>query len=235
MRDAVVFSGVSNLDFQDIRSNVIRIPEVVVRIREAQQIWDTVASTPLDLANFIGSEDGIFLGNIKLKAFACAVVQAGLFDRYLKSHAAPEFVVGVINGDSALKFAAGHVTFFDMVAESTAVTGVAPTARVLPMGGDVPMLSGVHLAEYAIFQRTAEGTYQRLNLESRELEKMVLDLVDKQGIKRVVTVGPGNSAFSSRTHDLASRDVQMLESIDLDPMLSWFWQNLKENRLAIAN
>jgi hypothetical protein len=35
--------------------------------------------------------------------------------------------------------------------------------------------------------------------------------------------------------DLTSRDVQVLESIDLDPMLSWFWTNLKENRLAIAN
>ena len=77
MRDVLVFNGSSNLDFQEIRTNVGRIPEVVARIREAQKIWDTVATQPLDLANFIGSEDISFLGNIKLKSFATAVVQVG--------------------------------------------------------------------------------------------------------------------------------------------------------------
>lgn len=234
MRDAIVFSGVSNLDFQEIRTNVIRIPEVVARIREAQKIWDTVASTPLDLANFIGSEDAIFLGNIKLKAFASAVVQVGLFDRYLKHHTLPEFVVGICNGDSALKYAIGQMNFFDLVAESPAVSNVIQ-ARPVAVAGDLPMLSGVHLAEYAVFQRDADGQYTRVKTELRELEKMVVELVDRHGVKRIVTVGPGNVIFGGRSHELASRDVQMLESIDLDPMLSWFWQHMKENRLAIAN
>jgi hypothetical protein len=234
MRDAIVFNKISNLDFQDIRTNVIRIPEVVARVREAQKIWDTLSGTPLDLANFIGSEDAIFLGNIKLKAFASAVVQAGLFDRYLKNHAAPEFLVGVVNGDSALKYAAGSQNFFDLVAESPAVSNVVPARAPSALPGDIPMLSGVHLAEYAVFQRTAEGTYQRLELDARELDTMILDLVDRHGICRLVSVGPGNT-LGKRAHDLASRDVQVLESIDLDPMLSWFWQNLRENRLAIAN
>src|SRR3954468_7812438 len=102
MRDALVFNGASNLDFQDIRTNVIRIPEVVVRIREAQKIWDSIATTSLDLANFIASEDAVFLGHIKLKSFATAVVQVGLLDRYLKTHALPEYLVGAVNGDSPL-------------------------------------------------------------------------------------------------------------------------------------
>ena len=126
MRDALVFNGASNLDFQDIRTNVVRIPEVVQRIREAQAIWDKVSATPLDLANFIGSEDEVFLSHIKLKSFATAVVQVGLLDRYLKNHKMPEFVVGAINGDSPMKVAMGQMTFFELVSESLAANGSRP-------------------------------------------------------------------------------------------------------------
>jgi hypothetical protein len=238
MRDALVFNGVSNLDFQDIRTNVIRIPEVIVRIREAQKIWDTVSSTPLDLANFIGSEDSIFLSNIKLKTFATAVVQVGLLDRYLKSHQLPEFVVGIVNGDSPLKFAIGQCGFFELIGESAALGGATPIrpVHVLPSAGEVPMLSGVHLAEYAVFQRRAsDGGFDRISVEARDLERMLTELVEQHEIQRLIAVGPGSLSFGKQSAEVAARDIQLLESIDLDPMLSWFWQHLKENRLAIAN
>lgn len=236
MRDALVFNGASNLDFQDIRTNVIRIPEVVARIREAQRIWDALAATSLDLANFIASEDAVFLGHIKLKSFATAVVQVGLLDRHLKAHKLPEFILGAINGDSPLKVALGQMSFFDMVSESSALTGVA--ARPVPAASgsfELPILAGVQLVEYAIFRQNSAGDYQRQKSETREVEKMIIDLVDQQEVNKLVIIGPGNSVFGRKMVDLAPRDVQVLESIDLDPMLSWFWSNLKENRLAIAN
>jgi hypothetical protein len=236
MREALVFNGASNLDFQDIRGNVIRIPEVVLRIREAQTIWDTLSSVPLDLANFIASEDAIFLNHIKLRNFATAVVQVGLLDRYLRNHQLSEFVVGAVNGDSPLQVALGQITFFDMVAESSALTGVGSKARTGgSLGLELPILSGVQLAEYGIFCKTENGSYERLNLPTVDVEKMIAELVEQQNVDKLVLVGPGNSLFGKRILDLTSRDVQVLESIDLDPMLSWFWSNLKENRLAIAN
>ncbi|NJM10153.1 MAG: hypothetical protein HC883_04560 [Bdellovibrionaceae bacterium] len=234
MRDALVFNGASNLDFQDIRTNVIRIPEVVMRIREAQSIWDKISQMPLDLANFIGSEDGVFLSHIKLKSFATAVVQVGLLDRYLKSHKMPEFVVGAINGDSPMKVAMGHMSFFGLVSESLAVNTAKPRTPVAN-ALDLPILAGVQLVEYAVFCRNAEGEYLRQNSEVREVERMIVELVDQHDVNRLVMVGPGSSVSGKKILDLTSRDVQVLESIDLDPMLSWFWSNLKENRLAIAN
>lgn len=234
MRDALVFNGASNLDFQDIRANVIRIPEVVSRIREAQKIWDTVAEQPLDLANFIGSEDSVFLGNIKLKSFATAVVQVGLLDRYLKSHKLPEYVLGVINGDSPMKVAMGKQTFFDFVAESPAV-GAKPEPKLKLVPGELPVLAGVQLTEFALFKRGVDSQYERLATEAREAERMVVQMVDEHEVNRLIMVGPGNAIFGCRLMDLTTRDVQVLESIDLDPMLSWFWSHLKENRLAIAN
>jgi hypothetical protein len=236
MRDALVFNGASNLDFQDIRTNVIRIPEVVGRLREAQSIWDTISNIPLDLANFIGSEDEVFLGNIRLKNFASAVVQLGLLDRYLKSHSLPEYVVGVINGDSPMKVAIGQKTFFDLISESPS-TGNPVIAAVRPLGGpcDFPILSGVQIAEYAVFRRNGQGEYARISLETRDAEKMIMSLIDEHGVKKLVMVGPGASLAGRKLAELSARDVQLLETIDLDPMLSWFWLNLKENRLAIAN
>ncbi len=236
MRSALVFNGASHLDFQDIRSNVIRIPEVVARVREAQGLWDTISPTPLDLANFIGSEDQVFLGHIKLKNFATAVVQVGLLDRYLKSHALSEYVVGAVNGDSPLLVALGKISFFEMVRASAALNGKAGKPTPAASGSfELPILAGVQLAEYGVFQRHADGEFSRLPANTREAEKMILDLIETQEVRKLVMVGPGNSIFGKRIYDLTSAEVQVLESIDQDPMLSWFWSNLTENRMAIAN
>lgn len=235
MRDALVFNGASNLDFQDVRSNVIRIPEVVSRIREAQKIWDSVAPGPLDLANMIASDDSVFLGNIRLKSFATAVVQLGLMDRLLKRQALPEFLIGVVNGDSALKVAAGLTTFLDLVAESPAAGGGGLTPNHAVSPGDVPILSGVQIAEFGVFRRQGNGGYERLPSDARDVGAMIVNLVENHDVNRIVTVGPGQAVFSLRLMDLTGRDVQLAESIDLDPMLSWFWGHLRESRLAIAN
>jgi len=237
MQRALVFNGASNLDFHEIRSNVVRIPEVVSRIREAQVIWDSVSPHALDLANFISSEDQTFLGNIRLKSFATAVVQVGLMDRFLRRHKMPDMVVGAINGDSAMKVAMGQLTFFDLIADSPACERppVTTQLKVVPERIDLPVLSGVELVEYAMFQKNEDGQYERLPSEARDLEKMLGELIESQNVHQLIMVGPGNSVCARRMMDLTARDVQILESIDLDPMLSWFWSNLRENRLAIAN
>jgi hypothetical protein len=236
MREALVFNGASNLDFQEIRTNVVRIPEVVQRIREAQEIWDKVSMIPLDLANFIGSEDDVFLSHIKLKSFATAVVQVGLLDRYLKTHKMPEYVLGAINGDSPMKVAIGLMTFFELVSESAACsTSRHQQKQPVTNALDLPILAGVQLAEHAVFLRNVEGVYERQASEFREVERMLVELVDSHDVTKLVMVGPGNSISGKKILDLTARDIQVLESIDLDPMLSWFWSNLRENRLAIAN
>jgi hypothetical protein len=238
MRDALVFNGASNLDFQDIRSNVIRIPEVVQRIRQAQEIWDKNSTMSLDLTTFIASEDNVFLGHIRLKGFATAVVQVGLLDRYLRNHKLPEFLIGASNGDAPLKVAAGQLSFEDMVLSSPALTGVATRALkpVSPVssGLELPVLSGIQLVEYSALQRGEEG-YRPVPSESKDLEKMVVELVENHDVEQLVMVGPGHSIFGRGMRELTERDVQVMESIDLDPMLAWFWSNLKESRLAVAN
>src|SRR5689334_8546498 len=75
MFDALIFSTVNALEFNEVRQDVIRIPEVIGRVREAQDIWDARAPMSLDLVNFIGSDDRTFLSNLRLKNLATAVIQ----------------------------------------------------------------------------------------------------------------------------------------------------------------
>lgn len=225
MRGVLIFNGSNALEFQDIRNNVIRIPEVIHSIREAQGIWDALNPTPFDLGNFITSEDQMFLSQIKLKNFATAVVQVGLLRRYLRQNELPEFIIGTVNGDSPLRVALKQISFVEMVAESEAM----PKERLSIVSSDAPMLAGVRLEEYVVYQKTGEDRYKKLDFETRDVRKMVESLIATQDVSKLTFIGPGtwNSGLPS------AADIH--ESIEMDPSLSWFWTALKESKFAVAN
>lgn len=226
MREALVFASHNQLDFQEIRSHVVRIPEVVMRIREAQKIWDNLDLPVLDIANFISSDDAVFLGNIRMKAFVTAVIQIGLLDRYLKSHKLPEVILGLANGDAPLKVVAGEITFFDMISENSAVA--APRKlQTAPASNELPFLSGIQLAKYQAYVQKSDGSYQPTANETPSLENLLKELVHLEKIERVIVVGPGNSLSRSQL------GIRISDSIDLDPMLKWFWASQEPKLVAV--
>ena len=235
MRDAVLFNGANALDFQDIRTNVIRIPEVITRIRQAQKIWEQHHSDGFDLANFIGSDDRIFMGNIKLKNLAASIVQVGLLDRLMKIRKRPEFLVGPQNGDAPLLVAAGVTPFDEMVRTSQALTVLRPSAPV--QLAQTPVLSGVSLTEYAAYRWTIDadgGSYQLTDSPAMELPKVIRRLIDEHDVKQFVNIGPGNLLLNRFEPEYELLDLQVLESIDLDPMLNWFWPQMREHEVVQA-
>lgn len=233
MQDTIVFNGPSALDFQDIRTHVIRIPEVISRLRQAQEIWDRSGFPEFDLANFIASEDRIFLGNIRLKSLAAAVVQVGLYDRYIKHHRTPAFIIGNFNGDSAMKVVAGMISFEELVMQSNAFRVNKPIQTI--QLADAPLLAGISLTEYGILKKTVKDdkeTFEKVEEASMEIDKIIDLLVDEYEVKKFINIGPGNTLLQKSPADFSLRDVQVLESIDLDPLLSWFWSNLKEAQMV---
>lgn len=244
MAEAIVFNGLNSLDFYEVRKNVCRIPEVVSRIRAAQSFIDAQTELELDVLNFIGSDDKTFLNHIRFKSLAACIVQVGLYDRYLTRNKFPQFFIGNINGDSAMKVACGVMSFEHMLKNSTAfgetdsqesVQGV-----VALQAGSEPVLSGFSLTEYAVFKRLPEeeivedaAPYVRLEIEPMAVDKIIHKLVDEEELKKVVNIGPGNLLVSRTSEDLILEQLTILESIDLDPMLSWFWPSLKESSIAV--
>jgi hypothetical protein len=235
LKDALVFNGINALDFYDVRVNVIRIPEVSQRLQAAQAIWDESEEESLHLPTFLTSDNSIFQSNIRLKSLCSAIVQVGLYDRYMKRHAQPEFMVGCSNGYSAMRVCSGQMDFEELIREPNQASneGVAP---VIPIN-DAPVLSGIALTEYSVVERkeTDQGAeYVNMNLSDMDIKKVVQSLLDEQEVKKFTNIGPGDSLLGPVQKDLAFCEVQFLESIDLDPLLSWFWTDLKKAGVDFA-
>jgi hypothetical protein len=230
MFDALIFSTVNALEFGEVRRNVIRIPEVIHRVREAQAIWDQVSGLSLDLANFIGSDDQGFLGHLRLKNLATAVIQLGILDRLTKEIELPEYLAGLSNGDAPLRVASRQQTFEDLIRSSQALMGLRPQTN-----GSVtslPILAGVSLAEFSVLRRNEVG-YAPVVEHEMDIRKTLKCLLQSKP-KRLVIVGPGQSHIQFLLKELGASGVEVVDSVNLDPVLSWFWREAQEPLSASA-
>lgn len=250
-KNALVFSGRNGLDFIELRQGVLRIPEVTLRIREAQKILDTpvmgadgpIETDCVDLMNLISSDDDMFFRNIQLKSLASAIVQVGLFDRYMKTQKRPDYMVGNSNGDTAMMVCAGRMSFREMVETSAAAHslrsgGKAAEKVVSLVLVAAPLLSGLSLTEYSALELKANESgvvsYQPVQGTSMELRKIVASLHEEQGVDRFVNIGPASALRGSDYRMFGSGDIEALDSIDLDPMLGWFWRQVRPQAAALA-
>ncbi len=239
----LVFSGRNGLDFSELRSSVLRIPEVTMRIRQAQTILDTLETPKVDFFNVISADDDHFFRNIKLKSLAAAVVQIGLFDRYVKNQRRPDFMIGNSNGDSAMLVCAGLMTFEDMVRESQ--TGEASKSpNVIPMNQSseglvlvpAPLLAGLSLTEFRALEATQTETglsYSAIGEGAMDIKKIVAALHLERGVERFVNIGPA-PVVRTADYKAVSEDIESLDSIELDPMLGWFWNSVRSSGIALA-
>lgn len=229
---ALVFAGRNGLDFIDLRMNVIRIPEVSLRISHAQSIFDSMDLPSISLMSIITADDEQFFRNIALKGLLAAVVQVGLYDRYLRTQPAPDYLVGCSNGDSAMLVAAGKISFEDMIKNSRAISTLRPAEQVQPLAvHPVPLLSGLSLTEYGAFEAKTNDQgariYEPLKDTSMELKKIISTLHTDKGVTLFVNVGPASLLQTSDYRTVGTGDLEALDSIELDPMLTWFWRDLE--------
>lgn len=229
MFDALVFSTINALEFGEIRRNVIRIPEVMHRVRDAQVIWDQVCDRNLDLANFISSDDQGFLGNLRLKNLATAVIQLGLLDRLLKNAELPDWMMGLSNGDAPLRVAARQETFDELVRGSQALASIR--TQSLPGLNGLPILAGVSLAEFTVLKKDETGFAPEVEHEM-DLRKAVGALIEGSRAKKVLVIGPGHSHVQMMVKEIGGKHIEVVDAITLDPILSWFYTEPVERRIA---
>lgn len=239
MLEAAVFQGLNVLDSEEVRSHVVRVPDVIHRIQEAQDFWDKSGNKVLDFFNFIASEDRIFLSNIRLKSLAASIIQVGLYDRYLRHHQRPQIFVGNTNGDMALFVAMGKISFSEMISSSPALKMLQPISFSVPhLSVVTPILSGISLTQYGAFRSIVndhkEVRIEELQVDKIDPNKIISMLVRNCGVKRFINIGPGNLLYPQLEEDLRNAEIQVLESIELDPMLSWFWLELRRKKFALA-
>lgn len=238
-KSAVVFSGRKGLDFFELRTGVLRIPEVTVRIREAQKLLDDKALTSIDLLNTVSSDDESFFRNIKLKSLLATIVQVGLFDRFIKSQRRPDYLVGNSNGDSALLVCAGQITFKQMVEASQALETLTSSDKSTVLSiAPAPLLTGISLTEYQALEVEPQDNGTYLYRPAREglmdLRKIVSILHHEDKVTRFVNIGPASSLQATDYKNLGNDEIESLDSIELDPMLGWFWRNMRPQASVLA-
>ena len=276
---ALVFSGLGGLDQADLRMSVVRIPEVMGRIREAQRLIDGLEfegqqSKP-DLLNAICASDEQFHRHAKLKSLAVAIVQVGLFDRYLRTQRKPENFVGIKGLDSAARVAAGLQTFSELVLTSPAIESlisgdlafprvlslvtsaaplllekqtfavyasaagsltVAPTATA--SASSVATGAAVLDASMAAFTESGDSKSTLAHEDFSDLRQAVFALNQQVGVTRFIHIGPAGGMKSFDYNQLGHDEIESLDSIEMDPMLGWFWRAhraLFADHRALAN
>ena len=230
MRTAVLFGGPQALDFLEVRSSIVRIPEVRIRLEEAQKIWDVNIEQVVDFHQFLCSDDKEFFSNSSLKSLCSAIVQVGLYERLIRHFRNPEFLVGDSRNDSSLLVATGRMSLSDLVLSSRAAGVVKPITAPIHGLPTLPVLNGQTFAMFEIYARELNnGVDQFASTQMREMDlnKIVRHLYEDRGVRQLITVGPGRTKLQLQHEGMLS-EMQNLESIDLDPMLSWFWRDVQE-------
>lgn len=210
---ALVFDVHASIHFQEVRSALVRIPEVIQKIREVQKVLDR-KGIALDLGNFIASDDSAFLHHYRRKEFAGVVLQLGLYERFLRFFEKPTQFVGVVNSISALRVITGQITLEQFVEEAFKKSkNVEPDA--LP---GLPVLSGIQIPKYQLLTEKEDGSFEA---ETEALADINLPL-KKVSASSVYEVGLGSESRSG--------------TIDLDPHLSWVWDQVKDSKeISLAN
>jgi hypothetical protein len=224
-KQAVVFAGSNSLDQISVRFNVVRIPEVSIRLREAQSHIEAMGVTDIDLASHITSDDSVFLKFPKLKAVCVAIVQVGLFDRAMKADLKAEFFVGVKAADSALNVASGKQTLKQLLANSGAFQAEELSMfTIIP----VPMLSTVGMMMLEVIKK--DGT--ELAVGNSDAKQVLHALQSQEGITQFVNIGPVPLlSLAEQEAVLGSASVE--DSIERDPVLGWFWSSVMTRAAAV--
>ena len=214
---AVVFAGGNSLDRLTVRLNVVRIPVVSIRLREAQSVIEAKGISGFDLTAHMTSDDSVFLRNPKLKALCASIVQVGLFDRVKKSGTAVDLFVGVKAQDSAMKVASGKVDLKTLVSESAAFQVEENTVAVI----SAPLLSSVAATQMEVV--AADGS--EIAFGTTSAKEVLMALASQKGVTNFLNIGPVPLISMSEQEAILGADA-VEESIERDPLLSWFWSDL---------
>lgn len=109
-KTAVMFSGIDCLDKVEHRLQVLKMPEVLDRLDEAQFYLDDIESS-VSLIDYLSAPDEIFNSSLAIKALIGAATHVGLYERLMKFHAPPDYLVGCSLGDIARIVCAGGLSF----------------------------------------------------------------------------------------------------------------------------
>lgn len=237
MKNAVLFANTGVLDFLELRTSIVRIPEVIAKLKEAQVYLDRAMDNAPDLIQFLTSDDQIFWRSEKIRKIAVAVVQLALYERYSKRFGEASHVLSVSNEDSPIQVLSGNMRLGEFIinlAMKEEKVKNMDSLNALPE--PTSLAKGISMPDFQLYEKSEEQAYKLSGEGEKEaLNELLMKLRDEEGVKQFVNVGPGQSISGSAMSELVDKELNIMESIDLDPMLSWFWDVSSSYSYQLAN
>jgi len=235
MSRAILFGGANSIDNEIIRRSVVRIPEVSLRIRQAQKVVDELGIV-MDLHNLLSADDASFGRYLDYRGLLSSVIQVGLYDRYLRLSPESDYFISESNGQLAAEVCSHISSIQDVIEKRLKANEEAEEAQGPALGGAVPLLTkGVTNQGYTLFEKNEDSEgFNTNSLDIFDLGEALEVLNERYGIDELVIIGPGDTITESISQHLVRDRIRMSESIELDPLLTWFWSEIRRANVAIA-
>ena len=251
MKKALIFYHYNRVDFVDLRTNVVRIPEVLKRIHEAQDIWLSLGYKEKNILNSIYLDDSLFWMDRVFKDFVFSIIQVGLFDRYIKQNEKPYLMLGEGHESSAIRCCAGFLSFKDLVLSYGrkinyfSSLGISADLDFQDLGthqvtnqdshmvkaGNFPVKNmknsiGTSWENIRVFQSHGPSYKEKACCFS-DLKEALNDLKKTQSVSHFINIGPC-AELSRLQKQFKPFSFELVDFIDTDPALSWFWSSFKQ-------
>ncbi len=231
---AILFSGIAMLDRQDVRQSLVRIPEVIQKIRQAQVVVDQITNYGYELHNCMLDDDKFLVAHPKIRRVLVNTVQIALYERHVKSYHKPQFFVGSLCNASAIEYCLG-LCFFEELIRSVwyqNLDQVETEADLFESQSKYQDIQKVHRLynqknNYYVyeFQKDEMLTVDSKKIDEAEsYENLISKLIQEYGVKQIVNLAPTDVLLNPKTNPFSLEDIQVFNTLEIDPMLSWFYQ-----------
>jgi hypothetical protein len=232
---AILFSGLSMMDQSSVRESLIRIPEVLSRIKTAQKTIDQLTHSSIELVNCMLDDDQTFIENCKVRRVLVNLVQLGLYDRHVKGNEKPKYFVGSLSNLSAIEHCLGFsyidefvrsVWFQDLANDEGEGTPLSDSKyqdiQVVQMMNRRPTQFYI----YEFNQLSLEMSESKKIDEADSADKLIVRLIKKHDVKQIVNLGPADLMLDPIMNPFHLEDIHIYNTIEIDPMLNWFYSRL---------
>lgn len=212
----LVFGGRSTVDCEEFRWQLLRVPEVSQVLKEIQGHLDKQMKNAIDITAFLMSDNSRYLSSHLWRDFASQIVQVGLYRRYKKHSPAPRFVVGETSGISALKVCMSQQTTYQMVThflEMLDERSKEAQQENFLVGHSLEALKAYEYMDGQLFSIS----------ENKETISLLNDIAKDHIIDQVISLGTCDFIRKSESE----KNIAVMESVSMDPMLSWLWPYLQ--------
>lgn len=208
----------------EVRQSLIRIPEVIIRLKELQRAMDNNQnSAQFDILNLVVATDYFSLDE-KLRSVIDKTIQLGLIDRHLRKNGRKiDVLIGAEGTENLFAVALGNAKVEDLLAQSGWGKDEALINEPIQSSENLVLLKGQASQKFFVYAPSAETSeFKPISETGDSLENIMAKLVDSHKIERLAVIDPVESCESFLRGSVVRERIEIFCTIQSDPFLTWY-------------